>query len=99
MVNTSDPSPGLTRPASGELPNQFSSIDEPVLHRPPRRVGPVGRADLRVEVLDVPVRGLRGDEELLADLARRTPLRGQAQYVDLARAETPGPSIAALGQR
>lgn len=46
-----------------------------------------GHADLRVDVLDVMIGGLGGDEEPLGDLARREPLRDEAKYLDLAAAE------------
>src|SRR4051794_30019941 len=59
MVNTSDPSPVDAPAASGELPIRQASVDETVVNRPPRRIDPVGGADLRVEVLDVTVGGLR----------------------------------------
>lgn len=54
------------------------SIDDVVLYGPESRRRSVRHADLRVDVLDVMIGGLRGDVEPLGDLARREPLSGEA---------------------
>ena len=45
--------------------------------------GAAGDADLGVDVLDVVVGGLRGDEQLVGDLAGRRPIGDEAQHLQL----------------
>jgi hypothetical protein len=60
-----------------------SADDVVVLHRPESGGGSGRDADLRVDVLDVVVGGLGGDDESVGDLAGREATRGELEHVDL----------------
>src|SRR4051812_5194818 len=62
-------------------------FDQPVAHREERRAGAGGDADLRVDVLDVAVGGLRRDLQLARDLLDRLAARDELEHVELARRE------------
>ena len=63
-----------------------------------------GNADLRVDVLDVMVRGFRCDHQPVCDLPGAEPQGQQPEYLDLAGGETGGqwrsggPTVACRGQ-
>jgi Aldo/keto reductase family len=59
-----------------------SADDVVVLDRPERGGGSGRDADLRVDVLDVVVGGLGGDDESVGDLAGREATRGELEHVD-----------------
>jgi hypothetical protein len=59
-----------------------------VLHSPQCSSGASGRTDFVVDVLDVVIGGLRGDEELVGDLLRRESSCGEAQDIDFAARKT-----------
>ena len=60
-----------------------SADDVVVLHRPESGGGSGRDADLRVDVLDVVVGRLGGDDEPVGDLAGREATRGELEHVDL----------------
>ena len=60
--------------------------------------GAVGDAELGVDVLDVVVGGLRRDEQLLGDLARRRPVRDQPEHLRLPRSQARRASPAAVAR-
>ena len=55
-----------------------------MLHGPKRGGGSCRHTDLVVDVLDVVIGGLPGDEELVGDLLRRESSCGEAQDIDFA---------------
>ena len=58
--------------------------DDVVLDGPEGGSGPRRHGDLAVDVLDVMIRGLRGNDEAIGDLARRETPRRKGQHVNLA---------------
>src|SRR4051794_16018129 len=78
-------------------PFRLGSGGEALLHRPARGPSPVGRADLRVDVLDVPISGPRRDEESLGDLPGGECLCCQPEHLDLAGTQPAGPCTAGRG--
>ena len=63
-------------------------MNELVLHRPQRCGGARRDPDLRVDVLDVVIGGLRRDVELLGDRLRRETSGREVKDLDLAIAES-----------
>src|SRR5215217_4590792 len=78
--------------ASGIRPILARLLDahQTVLDGEQARLGAVGGADLRVDVLDVAACGLAGDHELLGDLLVRQSAHKEPEDLDLAAREAFG---------
>jgi ABC-type branched-subunit amino acid transport system substrate-binding protein len=72
-------------------------LNDGVLHGPEGGGRARRDTDLIVDVLDVVIGGLRGDEELIADLLRGESARGQAQNIDFAAGKSRGIIVTANG--
>src|SRR4029079_9728199 len=89
----------MRRPPHFDREMRLSSegaVDDLVLDGPTRGCGAVGDCQLRVDVLDVVVRRLRRDEQLLGDLASGSAFGDQSQHVDLAASEAGGDRVPGL---
>jgi hypothetical protein len=66
-----------------------------LLHRVQARLGAAGAADLRVDVLDVVARRLRGYHQPVGDLLVGMPLGRECEHFDLASGQPRRPLAAA----
>ena len=81
---------GAVHVSTGEMFVVPRGVDEPVLERVARRLGPVRHAELAVDVRQVELHRLLGDPELLADRVVRKAPRQRLQDRRLALGQAGG---------